>query len=220
MKTKKNLLREYLESIGIAIIAALIIRALFIQAFRIPTGSMEKTLLIGDFLLVNKFVYGVHIPFTDWKLPGITEPKPGDVVIFKYPKDRSLDYIKRCVAVGGQTVEIIDKVLYVDGKPFNETLSTQHIYNLMPKGVPDPGIFPEGSNYNRDNYGPFIVPDGYLFMMGDNRDNSLDSRYWGPLPEEYVIGKALVVYWSWDYSISYKEFIKKIRWNRIGDFIN
>lgn len=228
--SNKSTTREWTESIIVAIIAALIIRALFIQAFKIPTGSMEDTLLVGDFLLVNKVIYGSRIPFTDWRLPSFREPKPGDVVVFKYPLDRSFDYIKRCIAVGGQTVEIKDKVLYIDGEIFSNPPKVKFDDSLMEKGMYDPiGIFPPGANFNRDNWGPYKVPENQLFMMGDNRGNSQDSRYWGFLPRDDVVGKALIIYWSWDNDLPfYKFFITiynviigrtKIRWNRIADII-
>jgi signal peptidase I len=220
-KSKKNIIREYAESIGIAVIAALIIRALFIQAFRIPTGSMENTLLIGDFLLVNKFIYGARVPFTDYRLPKIKEPEQGDIVVFKYPRDPKLDYIKRCVAISGQTVEIRDKLLYVNNKRvLADTAYTHFLYDRIPGHVRDPEIFPPGKNWNRDNYGPFVVPEGHIFMMGDNRDNSLDSRYWGPLPLENVVGEALIIYWSWDFNIPMYKFFTKVRWRRILNLIN
>ena len=221
---KKGTFREYTESFAIAIIAALIIRALFIQAFKIPTGSMEDTLLVGDFLLVNKFVYGAQIPFTNWRLPAIQEPESGDVVIFKYPIDPSLDYIKRCIAVGGQTVELKDKVVYVDGVPMDFPPDIKNDYPLMAKGVPDPDIFyPEGYTmdtiFNRDNFGPITVPENHLFMMGDNRGNSEDSRFWGFVPRENVVGEALIIYWSWEYGVPLYKFFTKVRWSRIANLI-
>ena len=229
-KSKKSTTREYSESIIIAVIAALIIRALFIQAFKIPTGSMEDTLLVGDFLLVNKFIYGSKVPFINLRLPAISEPKPGHIVVFKYPEDRSLDYIKRCVAIEGQTIEIKDKVLYIDGKIFSNPPKAKFDNALMEKGMHDPsGIFPPGSNFNRDNWGPYKVPENHLFMMGDNRANSLDSRYWGFLPREDVVGKALIIYWSWDNTIPFYKFYAiiynilrgktKVRWGRIANII-
>ncbi|MFC1562210.1 signal peptidase I [candidate division KSB1 bacterium] len=208
-----------MTSIVIAVIAALIIRALFLQAFRIPTGSMEKTLLVGDFLLVNKYIYGARIPFTSWHLPKIRDPRQGEVVIFKYPKDPSLDYVKRCIAIGGQTVEIKDKKVYVDGELFDNPPHAQFPYDLIPDGVPEPEIYPFDSYFNRDNYGPFTVPEDHIFVMGDNRDNSQDSRYWGPLPLENMVGKALIIYWSWDYNESFYKILSKVRWGRIGDIV-
>jgi len=215
----RKLIRELAEIAVIAVIAVFIIRAFVVQAFRIPTGSMENTLVTGDFLLVNKCVYGAEVPFIGWRLPKFRNPEPGDVIIFKYPEDPEIDYIKRLIAVGGQTVEIRDKELYVDGIRYEDPPGAQNIYSLMPKGIPDPDIFPPGADFNRDNYGPYTVPEGHLFMMGDNRDNSLDSRYWGPLPEDYVIGKAMVIYWSWDSAMPLLKKLMNVRWSRIGDII-
>ncbi len=186
-KSGLTVLREYIESFGIALILALIIKCSVVEAYKIPSGSMEDTLLVGDFLLANKFIYGAKIPLLPIHLPALSEPKPGDIVIFKYPRNPKVNYIKRCVAVEGQTVEIRDKVLYVDGKRFpNPSLS-----KYTDQRTRSPGRDP------RDNFGPYKVPKGHLFMMGDNRDNSADSRYWGPLPRELVLGKAMIIHWSW-----------------------
>jgi len=185
--TKKSTLREYTEAIVIAVVLTLFVRAFVIQAFRIPTGSMMDTLLVGDFLFVNKFVYGAHVPFTDLHLPKVREPRPGDIIVFKYPGDLRRDFIKRCIAVGGQTVEIRNKVVYVDGVARDEPYVIRT----------DPRIFPKELS-PRDNMDPLYVPEGYLFMMGDNRDNSQDSRFWGPLDLNLVKGKAMILYWSWD----------------------
>ncbi len=186
-KSALTVLREYIESFGIALILALIIKCSVVEAYKIPSGSMEDTLLIGDFLLANKFIYGAKIPLLPLHLPAIREPKPGDIVIFKYPRDQKVNYIKRCVAIEGQTVEIRDKVLYVDGKRVPDPPLAKHT---------DPRI---GSSRRgpRDNFGPYKVPKGHLFMMGDNRDNSADSRYWGPLSRKLVLGKAMIIHWSW-----------------------
>jgi signal peptidase I len=188
-KSVLTVLREYLESFGIALILALVIKCSVVEAYKIPSGSMEDTLLVGDFLLANKFIYGsrVPIPFTDIHLPALREPKPGDIVIFKFPGDPKVNYIKRCVAVEGQTVEIRNKVLYVDGK----RIPDPHLAKYTDPNTNSPG------GDRRDNFGPYKVPKGHLFMMGDNRDNSADSRYWGPLPRELVLGKAMIIHWSW-----------------------
>lgn len=190
----KSALREYLEAIVLAIILTIVIRGLVIQAFRIPTGSMEDTLLVGDFLFVNKMVYGSEIDiglggqrFFYYRFPAIREPKPGDIIVFRYPEDPSRDFIKRCVAVAGQQVEIRDKVLYVDGRAREEPYAVHK----------DPRVLPRETN-QRDNFGPLVVPRGHIFMMGDNRDNSHDSRFWGALPRDLVKGKAMFLYWSWD----------------------
>jgi len=184
---RKSVAREYAEAIIIAILLTLFVRAFVIQAFRIPTGSMMDTLLVGDFLFVNKFIYGPRVPFTDTHLPAVRQPKQGDIIVFKYPADPKRDFIKRCVAVGGQTVEIRDKVVYVDGVALDEPYVIRS----------DPRIFPKEVS-PRDNMDPVYVPQGYIFMMGDNRDNSHDSRFWGPLDLRLVKGKAMILYWSWD----------------------
>jgi len=227
-KRKKSVLREYVESFAVALILALIIKCSVVEAYKIPSGSMEDTLLIGDFLLANKFIYGSKIPLLPIRLPALREPKSGDIVIFKYPKNPKVNYIKRCVAVEGQTVEIRNKVLYVDGKKIPDPPWGKHTdHHVRLKGR-DP----------RDNFGPYKVPQGYLFMMGDNRDNSADSRYWGALPRELVLGKAMIIHWSWSSdpnaptitsedllslpkNIAYNilHFPKRVRWNRIGDII-
>jgi signal peptidase I len=227
-KRKKSVLREYVESFAVALILALIIKCSVVEAYKIPSGSMEDTLLIGDFLLANKFIYGAKIPLLPVHLPALREPKPGDIVIFKYPRNLKVNYIKRCVAVEGQTVEIKNKVLYVDGKKIPVPPLGKHT---------DPHLRSPGRD-PRDNFGPYQVPQGYLFMMGDNRDNSADSRYWGSLPRELVLGKATIIHWSWGsdpnapivtskdllslpknilYNIIH--FPKRVRWGRIGDII-
>jgi signal peptidase I len=190
----KSAAREYLEAILLAVILTIVIRGLVVQAFRIPTSSMEETLQIGDFLFVNKMVYGSEIDLgiaghqlVYHRFPAIREPKPGDVVVFRYPDDPSRDFIKRCVAVGGQTVELRDKILYVDGIAQEEPFAIHK----------DPRVLPRESS-PRDNFGPYVVRHDQLFMMGDNRDNSQDSRFWGGLPRSLVKGQAMILYWSWD----------------------
>ena len=190
----KSALREYLEAIVLAVVLTVVIRGLIVQAFRIPTTSMEETLRIGDFLFVNKMVYGSEIDVgfmgqqvVYHRFPAIREPRRGDVIVFRYPDDPSRDFIKRCVATGGQTVELRDKVLYVDGQAQEEPYVVHK----------DPRVLPREVNA-RDNFGPYVVPQGQLFMMGDNRDNSHDSRFWGGLPRALVKGQAMILYWSWD----------------------
>jgi signal peptidase I len=190
----KSAVREYIEAIVLAVILTVVIRGLVIQAFRIPTGSMEDTLQVGDFLFVNKMIYGSEIDigwqgqrFVYFRFPAIREPKQGDIIVFRFPEDPARDFIKRCVAVGGQEVEIRDKVLYVDGKPREEPYVAHK----------DPRVIPRETT-QRDNFGPYVVPQGHLFMMGDNRDNSHDSRFWGALPRNLVKGQAMILYWSWD----------------------
>ncbi|MFO7890400.1 MAG: signal peptidase I [bacterium] len=301
---KKGSVREFFESLVFAVVVALVIRALVIYPFRIPTGSMEDTLLIGDFLLANKFVYGIRSP--DWigipttrvgfsipffRTPGFRKPKKGDVVIFKYPQDSQLNYIKRCVGVSGDTILIRDKVLYINGEKFPNPPESKFInYQTAPEDFIQPEIFPPGAG-NIDFYGPVRVPakgdtfhftqsnkdewferfqlmvyegnkleisykgesialtvdnqnrwqraiqvyppesflvngtpvnqvvyeveNRHYFMMGDNRDNSLDSRYWGFLPERYVVGEGLIIYFSWNKDVPLYRIFKKIRWGRI-----
>jgi signal peptidase I len=199
----RSILREYVEAALWALIITLFLRAFVIQAFRIPSESMKDTLLVGDFLFVNKFEYGPKIPFTHVRLPGLREPKRGDVIVFQFPQDPGKDFIKRCVATGGQTLEIEDKQVSVDGTRLVEPYAIHT----------DPTVRPSGYD-NRDNFGPYTVPTGELFMMGDNRDNSNDSRYWGPLEMDLVKGRAMFLYWSWNPERNWP------RWNRIFQLIH
>jgi signal peptidase I len=177
--------REYVEAIAWALVITLLLRTFVIQAFRIPSESMTDTLLVGDFLFVNKFEYGPKIPFTHIRLPGLHAPRRGEVIVFQWPEDPSKDFIKRCIATGGETVEIRHKQVYVNGMKLDEPY-TKH-------KSPDE----EPANYTpRDNYSPPTVAPGELFMMGDNRDDSNDSRFWGTVPMDLVKGRALFVYFS------------------------
>ena len=198
---------DFIQSLGVALILALMIKASVVEAYKIPSGSMEKTLLVGDFLLANKFVYGMRlpIPFTDIRLPALQEPKPGDIIIFKFPGDPSLNYIKRCVAVEGQKVKVVNKEVYVDGKlvplpPLGQHVDANNTYPYsayaIRKAKPDGSTYIENEG-QRDNMPEVTVPKGMLFMMGDNRDNSLDSRFWGFLDRRLVQGKAMIIHWSW-----------------------
>ncbi|MBN1595850.1 signal peptidase I [candidate division FCPU426 bacterium] len=182
--SKTNVVLEYVDSGFIAIILALIIRTLFFQAFKIPSGSMENTLLIGDHLLVNKFIYGTPVPFTDKRILKIRDPRRGDIIVFKFPENPRRDFIKRCVAVPGDVVEIKNKILHINGNPQNEGHVTFR----------DMRIFTQETS-PRDNFGPITVPAGHFFMMGDNRDFSADSRFWGFLPLKLIKGKAWIIYW-------------------------
>ena len=196
---KKSALRETVDVVVWAVVMAFLARSFLIQAFRIPSASMEDTLLVGDFLFVNKFLYGPQIPFTDIRLPGLRAPRPGDVIVFRFPEEKD-DFIKRCVAVGGQTIEIRDGVLYRDDQRVEED------YTKF--------IFGDRHSPAARNFGPYAVPPGTIFMMGDNRDNSSDSRVHGPVDwREAVRGKAIFIYWSWD-----KEHHLP-RFSRIGDLI-
>src|SRR5262245_24111297 len=199
MATKsRSLLREYVEAAVWALALTMFLRAFVIQAFRIPSESMRDTLLVGDFLFVNKFEYGPKIPFTHIRLPGLRAPRRRDVIVFQFPQDPSKDFIKRCIGTGGETIEIHDKQLTINGRPPAEPYVIHS----------DPSIRPSGYDY-RDNFGPFTVPPDELFMMGDNRDNSNDSRYWGPLKLDLVKGRAMFLYWSWNPEKNWP------RWDRI-----
>jgi signal peptidase I len=188
---KKSTGREYFESIVIAVILALFIRTFVVQAFKIPTGSMENNLLIGDHLLVNKFVFApTALPAESAILP-IQSIDRGDVVVFKYPEDPERDFIKRVIGLPGETLEVRNKKVLINGQPLDEP----YVHFLLP---PRSGGG-EGTSLDvREQYGPVTVPPDHYFMMGDNRDNSEDSRYWGFLPRRYVKGKALMVYWSYE----------------------
>lgn len=208
---KKSIFREYFEAICVAVILALFIRTFVVQAFKIPSGSMLPTLLIGDHLLVNKFIYGIRVPFTGKILVPIKNPKHGDVVVFKFPKDRSIDYIKRVVGTPGDTVEIKAKKVFINGKPISDT----HAH------VSSPTILKANAS-PRDNFGPILVPKDRIFVMGDNRDNSYDSRFWGFVDQNDVLGKAFILYWSWDIDkplFSFERFTS-IRLGRLANLID
>ncbi|GAB6193840.1 signal peptidase I [Desulfocastanea catecholica] len=207
----KSVFREYFEAICVAIILALFIRTFVVQAFKIPSGSMLPTLLIGDHLLVNKFIYGIRIPFTGKILVPIKSPQHGDVVVFRFPKDRSIDYIKRVVGTPGDTVEIKDKKVFING----QAIQDPHAHFTSP-AVLDAQASP------RDNLGPILVPEQRIFVMGDNRDNSYDSRFWGFVDERDILGKAFILYWSWDIDqpLFSLERFTSIRFGRLANLID
>lgn len=208
---RKSVFREYFEAIVIAIILALFIRTFVIQAFKIPSGSMLPTLLIGDHLLVNKFQYGIRMPVTGQLLVPIKHPKQGDIIVFRFPKDRSIDYIKRVIGTPGDTVEIRDKKVYVNGNAIDDPHA-----HLSSSTILSANASP------RDNFGPILVPEGKFFVMGDNRDNSYDSRFWGFVDERDILGKAFILYWSWDIDkpLFSLDRLSSIRWGRIADLID
>jgi signal peptidase I len=190
---KKSTVREYFESIVIAVILALFIRTFVVQAFKIPTGSMENNLLVGDHLLVNKFVFGPTATPLERTLLPIGTIERGDVVVFKYPEEPERDFIKRVIGLPGETVEVRDKKVFVNGTPLDEP----YAHYLAPPAFHSE--FHEVTSFDvRERYGPVTVPPDQYFVMGDNRDNSQDSRYWGFLPRGYIKGKALLIYWSFD----------------------
>ena len=200
---KGSTFRENVESLAWAVVLMLIVRIFLLQAFRIPSESMRETLLVGDFLFVTKIDYGAKLPFTHVRLPGLRTPKRGDIIVFQWPPDPSQDFIKRCIATGGETVEIRHRQVFVNGKPLTEPYAR----HSTPVEEP-PGMSP------RDNLSAVTVPPGHLFMMGDNRENSADSRYWGFVPMDLVKGRALFIYFStaskhwWDMPFF-------VRWDRL-----
>lgn len=277
--SKQDRIIREVKSIVLIVLIALFVRSTIIEAYQVPTGSMENTILVGDFVLGNKFVYGIRtpdwlgIPFTDigfhvphWKTPAFDQPEQGDVFIFRYPLDDRINYIKRLVAEPGQSVEIRNKVLYVDGEPFDNSDNTKFAPDrARSPHWQDPSIFPPGYG-NKDNYGPLHIPaegdvyhfgednnefiryliaqdghrfdyrngqfyvDGeavtsytveqdYYFAMGDNRDNSWDSRYWGPVPEENILGRGMITYFSIRKNVPLYRITEKVRWSRIGHLV-
>ena len=207
---RKSVAREYTEAILIALLLALFIRTFFVQAFKIPSGSMEETLLIGDHILVSKFAYGTHIPneipFLNIKLFDDIiffpkQPERGDIIVFKYPKDEKRDFIKRVIGIPGDLLEVRHQKVFINGKPYED----RHARHT--ESPSDSSLVP------RDDFGPVLVPDNHLFMMGDNRENSQDSRYWGFLDINKVRGKALMIYWSWNQLESW------VRFDRFGKIL-
>ncbi len=216
----KSILREYAEAIILAMLLAFAIRVFIVQAFKIPSGSMIPTLLIGDHILVSKLSYGLQWP-ADCKLrmsfPPVTcyttktivsfgEPQRGDVIVFRYPEDEEKDFIKRIVGLPGDAIEVRNKVVYINGRSSDDRAYTQRV---------DPGTI-DGSINPRDNFGPVTVPEESYFVMGDNRDQSLDSRFWGYVRAEKIRGKAFRIYWSWSGHGDWKQWV---RWDRLGKAI-
>ncbi len=199
---RKGKLRENVEAILVAVVLALFIRTFVVQAFKIPSGSMKNTLLIGDHILVNKFIYGVKLPFVDVTVIPISAPERGDIVVFRFPLEPDKDFIKRVVAVAGDEVSIHNKKLYVNG----ELQEDPHAIFTDPRVI-------QARIQPRDNFGPVTVPGNAIFVMGDNRDNSHDGRFWGFVDLKDVRGKAFIIYWSWDSD----EF--GVRWRRLGHLL-
>jgi signal peptidase I len=203
MEKTKSTLREYAEAIIIAILIALFIRTFIVQAFKIPSGSMKQTLLIGDHILVNKFIYGIKLPFVQKTIVPVGQPKQGDIVVFIYPEDRSKDFIKRVIGVGGDRVEIRNKQILINGVPYQDNIGIYTDNLIIPRSMQP-----------RDNFGPINVPPDSLFVMGDNRDQSYDSRFWGFVDLKDVMGKAFIIYWSWNGPD------RNVRWSRIGKILH
>ncbi|MFT5233423.1 MAG: signal peptidase I [Candidatus Krumholzibacteriia bacterium] len=241
-ESKTRAVLGYVKSIAFALFFALLLKQFVFQAFRIPTGSMLETLQIGDFLFVNKFLYGAKTPdririgsatlvdgLPVLRLPALRGPRQGDIIVFEYPKDRNLDYIKRCVAVAGDTVAVDAGVLRINGEIYESNFGDRDgdhscVPNWTdPESCPAPRAKHDQASYVRNTRNhkwpwpgmpdPYVVPEGHIFMMGDNRYNSMDSRYWGPLDIKLIKGKAMFLYWSWNG----EKHLPRI--NRIGDLI-
>lgn len=198
----KSRLRENIEAIIIAVILALFIRTFIVQAFKIPSGSMLPTLQIGDHILVNKFIYGVKLPYLNTNLIPVREPVRDAIIVFRYPEEPDKDFIKRVIAVPGDVLEIRNKKVFVNHEPVEQPYAVYTDTHVMPANV-----------NARDNLGPITIPPDSYFVMGDNRDNSYDSRFWGFVDASEVRGKAFIIYWSWDSN----HF--GVRWNRLGSLI-
>jgi signal peptidase I len=227
MHKKKSFYKEWIEPFLIAAVVALFIRQFAVEAFKIPSGSMIPTLLIGDHLLVNKFIYGPRIPFTDTRFFTWEQPKRGDIIVFKYPENESKDFIKRVIGLPGDKIEIKDGVLFINDQPVH--VKELGIYDSGDQGARPPyyqkprllqeqlGAVSHQILYLRNqtgyNFGPILVPKDSIFAMGDNRDNSQDSRVWGFVKENKILGRALIIYWSWDGTDRW------VRWERIGSLI-
>jgi signal peptidase I len=229
---KKSTVREYFESIVIAVILALFVRTFVLQAFKIPTGSMENNLLIGDHLLVNKFMYAPTTSSLERALLPIGTIRRGDVLVFKYPVEPDRDFIKRVIGLPGETLELKEKRIFINGKPLDEPY-----VHFLEEPRRNAELAEVTSSDVRENYGPVTVPPNQYFMMGDNRDNSADSRYWGFMPRDYVKGKALLIYWSYEseredyedesasaavkgFASVFMHFFTKTRWDRLGHLIH
>ncbi len=205
---KKKILFDYLIAIILAVIIALFFRTFVVQAFKIPSGSMEPTLIPGDHILVAKFKYGIRVPFTGLVIP-VSKPKTGQVIVFKFPEageydlHPGIDFIKRVIGVPGESVQIINSRVYINGQVYNCKYAERTSKRILP-----------AYDSPRDNYGPVIVPRGEVFVMGDNRDNSFDSRFWGFVPYKDIVGQAFITYFSWNpknhLDIYYKRFFKAI----------
>ena len=203
---KQKFVQQYLEPILIAVLIALFIRTFVVQAFKIPSGSMEPTLLVGDYLLVNKFIYGLRIPYTKTKVFQHKKPQRGDIIVFIYPKDRSKDFIKRVIGTAGEKVEIIHNKIYINDRliddPWGHFIRSGWLEYLQ----------------GMENFGPVVIPKDSLLVLGDNRDNSQDSRFWGYVDLNAVLGKAFIIYFSWNGNA--ENLFDVVRWSRIAKLIH
>jgi signal peptidase I len=221
---------EMTKSLSLAVILFLIVRNFLVEAFKIPTGSMERTILVGDFLLVNKLVYGAEVPFTGKRLPALHEPRIGELLVFVYPVDPTKNFVKRLVGIAGDTLSMENGVLSRNGVRQHERYVTHS----------DPDVDPAAEEFHwqrdflvrhisaavsyhpsRNNWGPIVVPAKHYFVLGDNRDNSLDSRYWGFVADSLVRGQPMVVYYSYtpDSSTAF-DWLTRVRWRRLGETVH
>jgi signal peptidase I len=221
---------EWTKAISTAIVLFMVIRSFLFEAFKIPTGSMEGTLLVGDFLLVNKAVYGAEVPFTHTRLPAFNRPGRGDIIVFLPPHDPHRNYVKRIIGMAGDTVEMRDKIVYLNGKPQVEPYTrhtdpltdppAEQMFWQVQYLVHRPAHFGD-YHPTRDNWGPLVVPPGKFFALGDNRDNSEDSRYWGFLDESAIKGRPMFVYYSYEKDLSRPfPWLSRVRWGRIGELVH
>lgn len=221
---------EWTKVFQVAVLVFLLIRTFLVEAFKIPSGSMERTLLVGDFLLVNKLVYGAEVPFTHKRLPKLREPQAGDVIVFDYPRDLSKNFVKRLVGMPGDTVAMRNGVLFRNGSRVSEEYAARadEDYDSSPEEfawqreylLREPGTSVRAYHPSRNNWGPLVVPPKSYFVLGDNRDNSLDSRYWGFVADSLVKGQPFVIYYSYaPDSVDRFAWLTHIRWNRLGERI-
>jgi signal peptidase I len=245
-RSKLRFAWEWFRSVMVALALFIVIRSFFVEAFKIPTGSMEGTLLVGDFLLVNKLVYGAEVPFTGVKLPALRNPNHGDIIVFQWPVDRTKNFVKRIVGLPGDTLEMREGELIRNGKALKESyvshtsppggdvsddefnwqqaflLSAHHPVPATPRAPVGVRTLAPSSDYHpsRNNWGPLVVPEKNYFVLGDNRDNSLDSRYWGFVADSLVRGQPMVVYYSYDPDGAVKlDWLTRVRWKRFGEMI-
>jgi len=226
-----SFLLEWAKIFIVSVLLFFVIRTFFVEAFKIPSGSMERTLLVGDFLLVDKLAYGAEVPFTHRRLPGLQQPTRGDVIVFEWPEDPTKNFVKRLVGLPGDTLEMRDGQLMRNSSVLRE----RYVSHTEPDIDPSPEDFRWQRNYlvntaaasvgyhpSRNNWGPLVVPEKHYFVLGDNRDNSLDSRYWGFVPDSLVKGRPFVIYYSYAPDTVNKSmaWLTRIRWNRLGERIH